>query len=129
MRAALRIEAHAIACAVRVAVRVLPLSRVVAMLSKIPRTGEASRSSTDECARAAVDAARRAAHPTCLYDALTAFALLVRHGHAARLVIGAAHAAGFAAHAWVTVDGMPVQPSAREYVPLWSYGASPARAS
>jgi len=126
-RLAIRAEAHAIAVAVRIAVRLLPLPRIVALLAQLPRAHR-SVSTTDECASAAADAARRAAHPTCLFTALTAFALLARRGHAPRFVVGAAHDGGFDAHAWVTVGGAPMIPCTREYVPLWTYGMSAVEA-
>ena len=37
------------------------------------------------------------------------------------MVIGAARDGGFDAHAWVTVAGVPLVPSEREYRALWSY--------
>jgi hypothetical protein len=129
MGLAMRVEAHAIACGVRLGLRLLPLSRVAALLLKLPRARTSSTRDPRECATAAHEAARRAAHPTCLFRALTAFAMLVRRGYAARLALGAAHAGEFAAHAWVTVDGAAIEPCDREYVPLWSCGASAAGTS
>jgi hypothetical protein len=121
----LRAEAHAVAVAIRVALRMLPFARVVALLARLPR--EYGRSAgTDACLAASVEASGRAAHPTCLFTALTAFALLARRGYGPRLVIGAARERGFDAHAWVTVDGAAVLPCDREYVPLWSCGAPSA---
>jgi hypothetical protein len=123
----LRAEAHAIAGLIRVAVRILPLPRIAALLAHLPRTRR-TVSSPGECASAAADGARRVTHPTCLYTALTAFALLARRGHAPSLVIGAARVDGFDAHAWVIVGGAPVMAGRRDYTPLWSYAASPAGA-
>ena len=70
--------------------------------------------------------ARRANGAT---EPLTTFALLARRGHAPQLVIGAVPEGGFEAHAWVTVDGVPVVAPAREYVPLWNSGPAPGEAS
>ena len=122
----IRVEAHAIAVVIRLALRLLPLPRVVTLLERPVR---ARRSvSTTVCAAAAAEAARHAAHPTCLFTALTAFALLRRHGHAPRFVIGAARGPAFHAHAWITVGGVPLVPSVG-YVPLWSCGTASAEAS
>jgi hypothetical protein len=115
------------AAAIRIALRMLPLSRVVARLARLPRAHQRT-AGTAACMAASIEAAGRAAHPTCLFTALTAFGLLARRGCDPRLVIGAARDRGFEAHAWVTVDGAAVIPCDREYVPLWSCGASSARA-
>ncbi len=124
---AIRAEAHAIAAVIRLALRLLPLPRIVALLARLPRAH--SCVSTTECVSAAADAASHAAHPTCFFTALTAFALLARRGHAPRFLIGAAHDPGFDAHAWVTVRGVPVIPCTRDYVPLWTYATAPVEAS
>ena len=126
----IRAEAHAIAALVRVLLRLLPLPRVAALLARIPRTR--SLSTPRDCVAAAAEAARRAAHPTCLFTALTTFALLARRGYRPDLVIGAARVgrgfrprqAGFDAHAWVNLAGVPVVSNARDYAALWSYGTS-----
>lgn len=128
MRRATRVEAHALAAVIRVAVRFLPLPQIVVFLARLPRARE-SVSGTWTYASAAEEAVRRMAHPTCLFTALVAFALLERRGYAPRFVIGAARDCGFDAHAWVNVDGVPVLPCAREYVPLWTYGAARSEAT
>ena len=122
MGLAIRAEAHAIAALVRVLLRLLPLRRVAALLARIPRTG--SVSTPCECMSVAAEAARRAAHPTCLFTALTTFALLARRGYRPHLVIGAARGAGFDAHAWVNLAGVPVVPNARDYATIWSYATT-----
>lgn len=121
MRLRLRVEAHAIAAAIRVALRLLPLPRLVVCLARLPRVRRAADPAA--CACAAAEAAGRVAHPTCLFAALTAFALLARRGYAPQLVIGAARDRSFAAHAWVTVDGTPLTACVRDYVPLWCAAA------
>ena len=118
----IRAEAHAIAALVRVLLRLLPLPRVTALLARIPRTR--SLSTPRECVAAAAEAARRAAHSTCLFTALTTFALLARRGYKPHLVIGAARGAGFDAHAWVNLGGEPVVPNARDYATLWIHGTT-----
>lgn len=115
------IEALALAGIVRVAVRLLTVRRLLVLLDRMPRTRGVE--TAGECAALGAKAAGRAAHATCLYSALTTYGLLARRGHAPRLVIGARHAPGFAAHAWVAVDGASVEPSAHEYAPLWASGA------
>lgn len=121
-RLRLRAEAHALAAAIRVALRLLPLPRLVVCLARLPRVRRAAAPAA--CASAAAEAARRAAHSTCLFTALIAFALLARRGYAPQLVIGAARDGGFDAHAWVTVAGTAVTACPRDYVPLW---CAPAR--
>ena len=123
----MRTEALAIAGLVRVAMRILPLPRIAVLLAHLPRTRR-TLGSPSECASAAADAAGRAAHPTCLYTTLTAFALLARRGYAPSLVIGAARDRGFEAHAWLIVGGAPMMPGRCDYTPLWNYAASPAGA-
>lgn len=113
-------EAGALGILLRVALRLLPLPHVMTMLARIPRSRDRVSAAAD-CARAAAHAARVVAHPTCLFTSLIAFGLLARRGYAAELVIGAARDGGFDAHAWVTVAGVPLVASAREYSPLWSY--------
>lgn len=116
----LEAEARAMAAALRVALRLLPVPRIIAMLARIPRSRDRITTAAD-CARAAAQAARVSAHPTCLFTSLTAFGLLARRGYAAQFVIGAARHEGFDAHAWVMVEGIPLTPGAREYSPLWSF--------
>jgi hypothetical protein len=118
----LRAEAHAAAALLRIALRLLPLPHIVALLARIPASRDRISTPAD-CAAAAAVAARRAAHPTCLITSLTAFALLARRGYRVRFVVGAARDDGFDAHAWVTIADVPLVPCARQYVPLWSYGA------
>lgn len=116
------IEALALAGVVRVALRLLPVRRLLILLDAMPRTR--SVETAGECAALGAKAAGRAAHGTCLYSALTTYGLLARRGYAPRLVIGTRRAPAFAAHAWVSVDGAAVEPSAHEYAPLWASGAS-----
>jgi hypothetical protein len=127
MGLAMRVEAHAVAALVRLLLRLLPLPRVVSLVAQLPHTRCVS--APRDCASAAASAARRIAHPTCLFTALTTFALLARRGYSPRIVIGVARGHSVDAHAWVTLAGMPVVPCARDYAALWSYGTSPAETS
>ena len=74
----------------------------------------------DECVRAGTAAANRFAHTTCLYRALTVHAMLVHRHRASRFHIGAARAGELAIHAWVTIDGCPLDGEAHRYLPLWT---------
>lgn len=116
------VEALALAGVVRVALRLLSVPRLLDLLDTMPRTRGVE--TPGECAALGAKAAGRAAHATCLYSALTTYGLLVRRGYAPRLVIGTRGAPEFAAHAWVSLDGAAVEPSAHEYAPLWASGAS-----
>lgn len=117
------VEACALAAVVRVAVRFVPLTRIAAALGRFRLQAEAA--SIDSCLAAASLAAARVAHPTCLYRSLVAFGLLVRRSHAAAFHLGASLEDGFAAHAWVTVNGRACEPlSVLQYAPLWRHVAS-----
>lgn len=59
-----------------------------------------------------VAARRRVVGVVCLPESLTLLTLLRRRGIAAELRIGVATAGPFAAHAWVEVDGRPVNDTA-----------------
>lgn len=67
-------------------------------------------------------AGRRVPASTCLTQALTAQWMLAHYGFASDLRLGVAlsQAAGFQAHAWVEMDGLPVLGGAQSglYVPL-----------
>ena len=76
---------------------------------------------------AATSAARHLAHPTCLYRALTAYAMLAhRDGHA-RFHLGAARSGDVAMHAWVTLNGRALDADAHRYAPFWTAPSRPAR--
>lgn len=119
-RLSTRVEAHALAAAVRVAVRWFPLRRVASALGAAPRTRGVSPESVAGCLDAASTAAARLAHPTCLYESLVAFGLLSRRGYAVRLYIGAKRSPDLESHAWVTVDGRPCDPDATTgFTAIW----------
>ena len=131
---------HAALCAivVRVSLRVgsLPFAvRAARIAGWLCRT----RASTDECYEAAAVASRRLAHATCLYRALTAYALLVHRQPDTQFHVGAVRGAqgplrrtvpvgaGFnrpvgvmGAHAWVTINGRAIDADARRYATLWT---------
>ena len=123
---AMRVEAHAFAAAIRIALRCMSIPRLVTLVTWVPRAHRPV-GTPDECMRAAEEAAGRVAHRTCLFTALTAFALLARRGHPVRVVIGAARHEGLDAHAWVTVADVPVRGSTRAYEPLWASGIGSTR--
>lgn len=79
-----------------------------------------SRATIDECAAAAARAVARLAHPTCLYRALTAYALLAHRHDTTRFHLGTTVAGGITAHAWVSVDGRALDREAVRYDTLWT---------
>ncbi len=79
-----------------------------------------TRASVAECVGAGTAAADAFAHRTCLYRALTVYALLVpRHG-LSQFHLGAAHTGTLAAHAWTSVGGTRLDPEAERYSTLWT---------
>jgi hypothetical protein len=138
-------EACAIAAGVRIALRFVPVNRLVCAIARLPRGRSASSCASgfrpqaegtsreddqaiQACVTAAWAAAARIAHPTCLFTSLVAFGLLARRGHPAAIHIGASRDGGFAAHAWVTVNGRPFgPPQSRRYAALWWHRAAAAR--
>lgn len=79
-----------------------------------------TRATIDECAAAATVAAARLSHPTCLYRALTAYALLAHRHDATRFHLGTTVAGGMGAHAWVSVGDRALDLEAAQYSPLWA---------
>jgi hypothetical protein len=126
-RTLLVVEAVFVAVFVRGALRVMPLPRVVALLRGSPfRSRRAD--DVESCVAAASAAAARVAHPTCLYRALVAFALLARRGAPVVFHLGADRAPGFGAHAWLSIDGRPLDQDAGRWPELWQRAAAgPAR--
>jgi hypothetical protein len=118
-RSALLVEAFACALIVRVTLRLgtLPMAVRAARLagSCFPSLGSAA-----ECMTAADLAATRLAHPTCLYRALTAYAMLAHRSDQARFHLGATRAQALAVHAWVSLGGHPLDLETHRYVPLWT---------
>jgi Transglutaminase-like superfamily len=123
----LRIEAHALALALRVGLRGLALKHVTAALACVPLRRGAPIEPVPSCLAAARDAAARAAHSTCFFESLVAFGLLARRGHRVELHVGARRSPFLEAHAWVTIDGRPCDPGAAAgYTTIWHL--VPARA-
>ena len=112
---------HAAWCAivVRVSLRVgsLPFAvRAARTAAWLCRT----RASIDECHEAAAVASARLAHDTCLYRALTAYALLVHRHPDTQFHVGAVRVGDVATHAWVTIDGRAIDADAWRYATLWT---------
>ena len=123
-RAGLRVEAFLIAAAVRVGLRCFSVARVARGLAAIPRRRAAFADPVHHCLSAAASGAAQAAHPTCLFRALVAFALLARRDRDAVFHLGASPGEDFSAHAWVTQDGESLDlPGTRKYVSLWQQPA------
>lgn len=112
---------HAAVCAlvVRASLRAgsVPLAvRAASGVGSLCRT----RASVDECAVAATRATARLSHSTCLYRALTAYALLAHRHHATRFHLGTTLVDGMTAHAWVSVAGRALDLEAGRYATLWT---------
>ena len=73
-----------------------------------------------ECVRAGIGAADAFAHRTCLYRALTVYALLVARHRLVRFHLGATQSGTLAAHAWTSIGGDPLDPEAERYPTLWT---------
>ena len=110
---------HASLCAIvlRIVLRFGSLADAVDVAALFATAGP-SHVTTGACMAAARLATRRWSHSTCLYRALTAYALLGRRDGVA-FHIGAASAEGFSAHAWIATAGLPLDASARRYTSLW----------
>ncbi len=120
VRPGLRAEAFLLAAVARAGVRCFSVPRVARGLGALPR--RRCRDAVEDCVAAANSGAARAAHPTCLFRSLVAFALLARRGHDAAIHLGAIREDGLSAHAWVTIAGDPVELlKGPAYVSLWHY--------
>ena len=112
---------HAAVCAlvVRASLRTgsVPLAvRAASSAGSLCRT----RASVDECAVAATRATAHFSHTTCLYRALTAYALLAHRQRATRFHLGTTLVGGMTAHAWVSVGGRALDLEAGRYATLWT---------
>jgi hypothetical protein len=112
---------HAALCAivVRVSLRVgsLPFAvRAAGTAGWLCRTP----ASTDDCYEAAAVASERLAHATCLYRALTEYALLVHRHPDTQFHVGAVRAGDIATHAGVTIGGRTIDSDAWRYATLWT---------
>ncbi len=92
---------------VRAGLRLLSFAELNRRLDSWARKGTVRSDSRLRIAWAVGAVTRRLPGTTCLAEALTACAMLRRHGHDATLRIGARHAAAptLVAHAWVECDG------------------------
>lgn len=107
---------------------VLPLPSVLAICDRWPRTG-ASRATPNGLADRARRWLARGRGPwasSCLTRSLVLYAMLRQHGLRPRLHIGVDGASrAFAAHAWITLDGLPVEQPftvGEQYQPLMVHG-------
>ena len=107
----LLIEAAAWFPAVELALRLVPLRRLLALCEWGSRPDTSPIGFSPERASRLVEAAARVypLHATCLKKALVLYALLARRGLSARLLLGTAKEDGkFRAHAWVEHEGKVV---------------------
>ena len=106
----------------------LPLPSVLAVCDRWPRTG-GSRATPNGLADRTRRWLARGRGPwtsSCLTRSLVLYAMLRQHGHRPRLHVGVeGDARAFAAHAWVTLGGTPLeQPAtvAQQYRQLMVHG-------
>lgn len=106
MRSALVVEALVLRGVLPLLLRATPLDRLLSRLAR------ARGGAPLESVSAALDVSERCASfarvvpDTCLYRALTRFALLARHGHPASFVLAVVEAeVDVTGHAWVELDG------------------------
>ena len=125
-RRVLFVEALTCALVVRASLRLssLPVAVRAARLAGalFPSHGDAT-----DCVHAATRAVRHLAHPTCLYRALTAYAMLTHRDGRARFHLGAARDENVSMHAWVTLEGRALDDDADRYAPFWTAPSRPAR--
>jgi len=106
----------------------LPFPAVLAICDRWPRTGTgtASPNGLADRARRWLAHGRGPWASSCLTRSLVLYAMLRQHGHRPRLHLGVdGDARSFAAHAWVTLDGEPLeQPSTvgEQFQPLMVHG-------
>jgi hypothetical protein len=100
-------EAFVLLVCVRAGLRLLSFAELNRRLDVWARTSTVPADSRVRIAWAVGAVTRRLPGTKCLAEALTACAMLRRHGHDATLCIGARHAAAptLVAHAWVECDG------------------------
>jgi hypothetical protein len=97
-------------------VRVLGVARVLAW-ARGP-VGVKRHASPEDLARACERAGRYIPGATCLAQSAALTRLLRRTGVAADVRIGVATDPGFAAHAWVEIDGAPLTRAPGRFTPL-----------
>ena len=127
-RAAERAVALAAVALIPLLLAILPLPVVLAACDRWPRIGggHASPNGLADRARRWLARGRGPWASTCLTRSLVLYAMLRQHGYQPRLHVGVTgDARSFAAHAWVTLDGRPVeQPAsvAESFTPLLVHG-------
>ena len=112
-------EACVAAAVTRLALRLFTVPITVRIV-RIAVPGPLARASADACHRAAEVAASRVGHPTCLYRAIVAYALLHRRFERVEFHLGAQTRDGFVAHAWTTIGGRVTDAEAAACESLWS---------
>ena len=107
---------------------VLPLASVLAVCDRWPRVGrgQATPNGLADRARRWLAHGRGPWTSSCLTRSLVLYAMLRQHGHRPRLHVGVeGDARAFAAHAWVTLGGHPVEQPVTvgdRYQPLMVHG-------
>jgi hypothetical protein len=114
--------------------RVLPLPRLVRLAASRPRTGRMESDQREQLAAFARWIYRHGVFtrdPNCLERSLVAYRFLTRAGAEPRLMVGLAKAReGIVGHAWVIVDGRPLNDSPvvlQGFVPVVEFGADGTR--
>ena len=119
--------AAAVVC-VPLLLALLPLPAVLAVCDRWPPLGDGRAAPAALASRARRWLARGRGPWTssCLTRSLVLYAMLRQHGHRPRLHVGVAgDSRRFAAHAWVTLDGLPVgqpQTVGERFRPLLVHG-------
>lgn len=123
-----RVGALAAVVLVPLLLAVLPLRAVLAACDRWPRVGggRATPNGLADRVRRWLAHGRGPWASSCLTRSLVLYAMLRQHGHRPRLHVGVeGDARAFAAHAWVTLGGHPVEQPATvgdRYEPLMVHG-------
>ena len=119
----LRLEACLVALGVRLALRLTSMATLLELLARLPYRRPTQ--TVHACVDAARFAAKRAAHPTCLFESLIAFALLARRGHQPRLIVGVQRVPDFAAHAWLALGANALGAPSAPHAVIWEFVSPP----
>lgn len=123
-----RVGALAAVVLIPLLLAVLPLPSVLAVCDRWPRVGrgQATPNGLADRARRWLAHGRGPWTSSCLTRSLVLYAMLRQHGHRPRLHVGVeGDARAFAAHAWVTLGGHPVEQPVTvgdRYQPLMVHG-------
>ena len=107
-----RVGALAAVVLIPLLLALLPLPAVLAICDRWPRIGDrrATPNGLADRVRRWLAHGRGPWTSSCLTRSLVLYAMLRQHGHRPRLHVGVeGDARAFAAHAWVTLDGNPVE--------------------